>query len=47
MRERYVGDCKLDETGGIKSGFAADIEVLVKHKYHEVDHSTPLWIDAW
>jgi hypothetical protein len=47
LRERYVGDCKLDESGVIKSGVATDIEMLVKNKYIEVANSTSLWIDAW
>lgn len=47
LRERYVGDCKLDQSGLIKSGYAADLETLVKSKYAEVDPATPLWIDTW
>lgn len=47
LRERYVGDCKLDQSGVIKFGCAADLETLVKNKYIEVTPATPLWIDAW
>jgi hypothetical protein len=47
LRERYMGDCKLDESGVITAGAVTDLETLVKSKYLEMDHSAPLWINAW